>query len=229
VPYAIKGAIWYQGESNAGRAYQYRTLFPAMIKDWRSRWGYDFPFLFVQLANFMHDKDEPADYEWAELREAQAMTLSLPNTGMAVTIDIGNPDDIHPRNKLDVGLRLAAAARKVAYGENSVHAGPTYQSMTVEGNKVRVKFANAGSGLVVKDKYGYVRGFAVAGADKKFRWARGHQEGNDLVLYSDEVPSPVAVRYAWSNNPDGNVYNQEGLPAVPFRTDDWPGVTVANK
>jgi sialate O-acetylesterase len=124
---------------------------------------------------------------------------------------------------------LAAAARKVAYGENSVHAGPTYQSMTVEGNKVRVKFANTGSGLVVKDKYGYVRGFAVAGADKKFVWAQGYSDGNDLILYSDEVKTPVAVRYAWSNNPDGNVYNREGLPAVPFRTDDWPGVTVANK
>ncbi len=229
VPYAIKGVIWYQGESNAGRAYQYRTLFPAMIKDWRGRWGYDFPFLFVQLANYMHDKDQPADYEWAELREAQAMALSLPNTGMAVTIDIGNPDDIHPRNKQDVGLRLAAAAHKVAYGEKGVHAGPTYQSMTVEGNKVRVKFANVGSGLVVKDKYGYVRGFAVAGADKKFVWARGYPDGNDLILYSDEVQTPVAVRYAWSNNPDGNVYNREGLPAVPFRTDDWPGVTVAKK
>jgi len=229
VPYAIKGAIWYQGESNAGRAYQYRTLFPAMIKDWRSRWGYDFPFLFVQLANFMHDKDQPADYEWAELREAQAMTLSLPNTGMAVTIDIGDPEDIHPRNKQDVGLRLAAAARKVAYGEKGVHAGPTYQSMKVEGKEVRVKFANVGSGLVVKDKYGYVRGFAVAGADKKFVWAKGYLDGDDLVLHSDAVPNPVAVRYAWSNNPDGNVYNREGLPAVPFRTDDWPGLTVANK
>jgi sialate O-acetylesterase len=228
IPYAIKGAIWYQGESNAGRAY--RTLFPAMIKDWRSRWGYDFPFLFVQLANYMKDKDQPADYEWAELREAQTMTLSLPNTGMAVTIDIGDPNDIHPLNKLDVGLRLAMAARKVAYGEkDAVYSGPTYASMTTEGGKVRVKFANTGSGLVVRDKYGYVRGFSVAGADKKFVWAKGYQDGNDLILYSDEVKNPVAVRYGWSNNPEGNIYNKEGLPAVPFRTDDWPGITMANK
>ncbi len=230
IPYAIKGVIWYQGESNAGRACQYRTLFPVMIRDWRSRWGYDFPFLFVQLANYMKDKDQPADYGWAELREAQTMTLALPNTGMAVTIDISDPGDIHPRNKQDVGLRLAMATRKVAYGEkDAVHSGPTYASMTTEGNKVRVKFANTGSGLVVRDKYGYVRGFAVAGTDKKFVWAKGYQDGNDLILYSDQVKNPVAVRYGWSNNPDGNIYNKEGLPAVPFRTGDWPGITVANR
>ncbi len=230
IPYAIKGAIWYQGEGNAGRAYQYRELFPAMIKDWRQRWGYDFPFLFVQLANFMKDKDQPADYEWAELREAQTLTLSLPNTGMALAIDIGNPDDIHPRNKQDVGKRLALAARKVAYGDNeAIYSGPTFESMTIDGSRVRLKFKNIGSGLWVKDKYGYVRGFAVAGADKKFAWVKGYQEGNDIILYSEPTVTPVAIRYDWSNNPDGNLYNQEGLPAVPFRTDDWQGITYGKK
>ena len=226
IPYAIKGAIWYQGESNTERAYQYRSLFPAMIKDWRQRWGYDFPFLFVQLANFMEDKEQPADYAWAELREAQTMALSLPHTGMAVAIDIGDIHDIHPRNKQDVGKRLALAARKVAYGEtNVVYLGPTYESISVEGNRVRIKFKNLGSGLWIKDKYGYVRGFAVAGADKKFTWAKGYQEGDAIVVYSETVKSPIAIRYNWSNSPDGNVYNREGLPAGPFRTDDWPGIT----
>lgn len=230
IPYAIKGAIWYQGESNADRAYQYRSLFQAMISDWRKRWGYDFPFLFVQLANYMKDRDQPGDYDWAELREAQSMALSLPNTGQAVAIDIGNPEDIHPRNKQDVGKRLALAAFKVAYGEKDVvYSGPTYQSMSVEGNKIRVKFANVGSGLWIKDKYGYLRGFAVAGADKKFVWAKGYQDGNDLIVYSDAVATPVALRYDWSNSPDGNVYNREGLPASPFRTDDWPGITISRK
>jgi len=230
IPYAIKGAIWYQGESNAGRAYQYRSLFPAMISDWRQRWGYDFPFLFVQLAGYMKDKDEPADYEWAELREAQTQTLSLPNTGMAVSIDIGDPSDIHPRNKQDVGKRLALAARKVAYGEQQVtYAGPTFESMTVDGSRVRIQFKNLGSGLWIKDKYGYVKGFAVAGSDKKFTWAKAYQDGNEIVIYSEPTTTPVAVRYNWSNSPDGNIYNREGLPAVPFRTDNWPGITEDKK
>jgi sialate O-acetylesterase len=154
---------------------------------------------------------------------------------MAVTIDIGNPDDIHPRNKQDVGKRLALSARKVAYGDNQVvYSGPTYESMTVEGNKVRLKFKNIGTGLVVKDKYGYIRGFAIAGSDegsntKKFVWAKGYQEGNDIVLYNDAIKTPIAVRYDWSNSPDGNIYNAEGLPAVPFRTDDWQGITFGRK
>jgi sialate O-acetylesterase len=226
IPYAIKGAIWYQGESNTSRAYQYRTLFPTMINDWRKRWGYDFPFLFVQLAGYMKDKDQPADYEWAELREAQTKTLSLPNTGMALTIDIGDPDDIHPRNKQDVGKRLALVARKVAYSDNQVvYSGPTFESMTVDGSRIRLKFSNLGSGLLVNDKYGYVRGFAVAGADKKFVWVKGYQDGNEIVLYSEPNTTPVAVRYNWGNSPDGNLYNKEGLPAVPFRTDNWKGIT----
>ncbi len=227
LPYAMKGVIWYQGESNAGRAYAYRELFPLMIKDWRKHWGQgDFPFLWVQLANFKQAVDQPAGSDWAELREAQSMTLSLPNTGEAVIIDIGEADDIHPRNKQDVGYRLSLAARKVAYGEDIVYSGPTYKAMEVKGNKVHIQFDHIGSGLMAKDKYGYVNGFAVAGADKKFYWAKATIEDDEVILYADEVAKPVAVRYGWADNPDDlNLYNQEGLPANPFRTDDWKGVT----
>lgn len=225
-PYAIKGAIWYQGEANVFRSYQYRELFPTMIRCWRNKWGYDFPFLFVQLSAFLHDQEEPADYEWAELREAQTMTLSLPKTGMAVTIDIGNPDNIHPGNKQDVGKRLALAAQKIAYkDDNIVNSGPAYASMTVTGNEVLIKFDNAKTGLLVKDKYGYVKGFAIAGADKKFYWAKGDIKNNEVILTCDKVLKPVAVRYNWGNSPDGNLYNKAGLPAIPFRTDDWHGIT----
>lgn len=231
LPYAIKGVIWYQGEANATRAGQYRTLFPALITDWRQRWGQgDFPFLFVQLANYMPDQPQPADYEWAELREAQAQTLRLPNTGMAVAIDLGNVHDIHPHNKQDVGTRLALAARRVAYKETQlVHAGPTYQALTVQGPQARLAFTNIGGGLVLKDPAGpLLKGFALAGADRKFYWAQGKLDGNTLVLSSPDVPKPVAVRYDWGNSPFPNLYNKEGLPAVPFRTDSWPGF-VANR
>lgn len=224
-PYAIKGAIWYQGESNASRAYEYEELFPSMISGWREKWGYNFPFLFVQLANYMFDKEQPADYEWAELRDAQTKTLKLPNTGMAVAIDIGNPNDIHPRNKLDVGNRLSLAALKVAYDEDIVYSGPQFQSMKIQGDKIRIAFSNIGSGLDVRDKYGYVKGFAIAGADKKFMWAKGYLDGNDIVLYNETIKKPEAIRYNWSNNPEGNIYNKEGLPAVPFRTDNYRGIT----
>ena len=228
IPYGIKGAIWYQGESNAGQAYLYRTLFPTMIKDWRARWGEgDFPFLWVQLANFMPPKPEPGESDWAELREAQSMTLSLPNTAQAVIIDIGQAETIHPTNKQDVGKRLELAALKVAYDQDVVYSGPTFKSMKVEGNMVHLFFDHVGSGLEVKDKYGYLKGFAVAGADHQFHWAKGHLEGNDeVVIWSDAVNNPVAVRYGWAENPDDvNLYNKEGLPASPFRTDDWKGVT----
>jgi sialate O-acetylesterase len=231
IPFAIKGAIWYQGENNAGRAYQYRSLFPAMIKDWRVHWREgDFPFLFVQLANYMKPKDDPFDSEWAELREAQAMTLSLPNTGMALAIDIGSASDIHPTNKQDVGKRLALNALKKAYNQDVVFSGPTFQSMTAEGNKLRLNFTNMGSGLIAKDRYGYIKGFAIAGADKIFYWATALLDGNSIILWSDKVPNPVAVRYAWADNPDdANLYNLEGLPAVPFRTDSWRGLTEGRK
>ncbi|MDO1449152.1 sialate O-acetylesterase [Rhodocytophaga aerolata] len=228
VPFAIKGAIWYQGESNAGRAYQYRTLFPAMIKDWRKQWKQDFPFLFVQLANFMKVESQPVESDWAELREAQSMTLSLPKTGMAVIIDVGDANDIHPRNKQDVGKRLAMAAQKTAYNENTVYSGPTYKSIKTVGNKIILTFENAGGGLVAKG--GELKEFAIAGPDKKFMWADAKIEGNTVVVSSNQVQNPVAVRYAWANNPDkANLYNKEGLPASPFRTDDWPGITISRK
>jgi sialate O-acetylesterase len=218
--YRIKGVIWYQGESNAGRAIEYLELFPAMIKDWRKQWDQgDFPFLFVQLSNFMEAKDQPAESDWALLREAQRKTLALPNTGMAVAIDLGEWNDIHPLNKKGVGHRLALAAKKVAYGEDLVHSGPEYESMKVEGNKVILTFKNSGSGLQAKgdDK---LKQFAIAGPDKKFVWANASIKGNTVEVWSEKVPKPVAVRYAWADNPEGaNLYNKEGLPASPFATD----------
>lgn len=227
IDFAIKGAIWYQGESNAGEAHFYRTLFPAMIKNWREKWGYDFPFFWVQLANFMSPDQNPAGSDWAELREAQNRTLSLPATGQAVIIDIGEEKDIHPKNKKEVGERLALSALKVAYGKDIVYSGPVFQSMEIKGNMAILHFTNTGSGMIAKDKYGYLKGFAIAGKDQKFYWAKAGISGNDLVVFGgDEVLEPVAVRYAWGNNPDdANLYNKEGLPASPFRTDNWKGVT----
>ena len=226
IKYAIKGGLWYQGESNTYEAYAYRTLFADLITNWRSKWGYEFPFFWVQLANFKAVEAQPMESDWAELRESQSKTLALPQTGQAVIIDIGEAFDIHPRNKQDVGLRLALAALKVAYGKDLVYSGPVYQSMKVEGNKVVLTFTNTGSGLITKDKYGYVKGFAIAGADKKFVWAKAQIEGNTVVVYSESVSSPVAVRYAWASNPDdASLYNKEQIPASPFRTDSWPGIT----
>jgi len=225
LPYAIKGAIWYQGESNAGRAYQYRKLLPAMISDWRKKWGQgDFPFLIVQLASYMKPQDTPADNSWAELREAQTMTLKLPETAQALAIDIGDASDIHPKNKQDVGYRLSLAALKKAYGKDIVYSGPSYKSMTVEGDKIRVKFDNIGGGLISKN--GELKRFSIAGEDKKFVWANAKIDGDTVVVWNDNVKKPIAARYAWEANPEGcNLYNKEALPAVPFRTDDWPGVT----
>jgi len=228
IPYAIRGAIWYQGEANAGRAYQYRKLFPAMIQDWRKAWGQgDFPFLFVQLANYQPRKPEPADSAWAELREAQTMTLSLPKTGMAVIIDIGEGDNIHPKNKQDVGKRLALAALAIAYGRDIPYSGPMYDSMKIEGDKVRLTFRHVNGGLVAKG--GVLKGFAIAGDDRKFVWADAKIDGDTVVVHSDKVAKPKAVRYAWADNPECNLYNKAGLPASPFRTDDWPGVTANAK
>jgi sialate O-acetylesterase len=236
IPYAIEGAIWYQGESNAGRAYQYRKTFPLMIQDWRQHWGYDFPFLFVQLASFnAANGDSRHGSAWAELREAQTMTLQLPNTGMAVTADIGERTDIHPKNKLDVGNRLAAEAMRVVYqksGENAneVSRGPQFDKMTVDGNRAVLTFLNVGSGLMAKDKYGYLRGFEVAGADKKFYYAKADIQENSVVVHADSVMIPVAVRYGWADdNGDVNLYNKESFPAIPFRTDTWKGITEAAK
>jgi sialate O-acetylesterase len=226
--FAIKGAIWYQGESNAGRAYQYRKLFPAMIADWRKQWGQgDFPFFYVQLSAWMKRHDQPTESAWAELREAQMLTLMTPKTGMAVTIDIGDAIDIHPKNKQDVGKRLALNALSVAYGQNVVAAGPLYRSMTVEGNKIRIQFHHVGGGLTVKGEK--LIGFAICGADKKFVWADAAIEGDSVLVSSPEVAQPIAVRYAWADNPACNLYNVEGLPASPFRTDSFDGITVNAK
>jgi len=229
---AITGVIWYQGESNAGRSYQYRKAFPLMITDWRKHWKQgDFPFYFVQLASYnANNGDSQHGSGWAELREAQTLTLSLPHTGMAVTTDIGESHDIHPRNKQDVGKRLAAIALHDTYGKNVVYSGPVFQSMKVENGKAVLSFNPMGSGLMVKDRYGYVKGFEVAGDDHVFHYAKAFIEGDHVVVSSDEVKTPVAVRYGWADDAgDDNLYNKEGFPASPFRTDNWKGVTEGAK
>ena len=229
IPYGIAGAIWYQGESNAGRAYQYRKLFPAMIKNWRDDWGLgDFAFIFVQLANFKERKPDPGESDWAELREAQSMTLALPNTGMAVIIDIGDANDIHPKNKQDVGKRLSLWALANTYKQQLEYSGPVYKSSKTEGNRIILTFDHAAGGLVAAPEPP-LKGFAIAGADRKFVWAEAAIEGDTVVVSSDKVSQPVAVRYAWADNPLCNLSNKEGLPASPFRTDDWPGVTAESK
>ncbi len=227
IPYGIKGAIWYQGEANASRAKQYQRVFPNLINDWRNQWGQgDFPFLYVSLANFRKPVDKPANSEWAELREAQTKALSLPNTGMALAIDIGEADDIHPRNKQDVGKRLMLNALKIAYGRDVVHSGPMFESVQYVAGKAILSFTEMDSGLKVKDKYGYLKGFTIAGRDKVFHWAKAKLVGNKVEVWSPMVPVPAAVRYGWADNPDDlNLYNREGLPANPFRTDNWEGIT----
>jgi sialate O-acetylesterase len=211
VPFAIKGAIWYQGESNAGKSKQYQTLFPAMIADWRARWKQgDFPFFFVQIAPF---NGQPP-----EIREAQFLTLGkVKNTAMAVTTDVGNATDIHPNQKEPVGQRLALAARALTYGEKIEYSGPLYDSWAEKGGKIIINFKRIGGGLVAKD--GELKGFTIAGADKKFVPAQAKIEGDTVVVSADGVTNPKAVRYGWANVPDVNLFNKEGLPASPFRTD----------
>jgi sialate O-acetylesterase len=220
--YTIKGVIWYQGESNTAKPLEYQKLFPALIDDWRAKWKQgDFPFLYVQLANFMEAKDQPTESNWAELREAQLKTLAVPNTAMAVAIDLGEWNDIHPLNKEDVGKRLALAAQKVAYGdEEVVYSGPIYQSMKIQDNKIIITFTNIGSGLIAKG-VGELKHFAIAGPDKKFVWAKAKIQADKVIVCNDNITNPVAVRYAWADNPEGaNLYNKQGLPASPFRTDE---------
>jgi sialate O-acetylesterase len=236
IPYGIKGVIWYQGESNGGPtaiAQEYAILFPRMISDWREKWGEgDFPFIYVQLANFMGAPRSPSEGDWPWVREGQLKALTLPHTSMASAVDIGNPTNIHPTDKLDVGLRLARAARHLAYGEDLVYSGPIYDSMTVEENKIRLTFKNRGSGLVLgvapwtptgipPATPTELTGFGIAGADQKFVWAKAVIDGDTVVVSADAVTAPVAVRYDWANNPAGDLYNKEGLPASPFRTDTW--------
>lgn len=216
IPYAMRGVIWYQGENNAGRARAtvYRRLFPALIQDWRRRWGQgEFPFLFVQLANYAK---VPATAQWPELREAQAMALSLANTGMAVAIDIGESQDIHPKNKQDAGLRLALAARAVAYGEKLVYSGPVFRQAVREGAALRLYFDHAGAGLTTRD--GALKGFELCTAAGQCAPAEARIEGTTIVALSSEVPVPASVRYGWANDPGCNLYNAEGLPASPFRS-----------
>ena len=228
VPFTIKGAIWYQGESNSDKAYQYRELFPLLIKDWRKQWKSGFPFYFVQLANYTTQLSEPSEAAWAELREAQLQTLHLENTGMAVSIDIGAAKDIHPKNKQEVGRRLSLIARAKTYNENIVFSGPIYDSYRIEGNSIRISFKYADKGL--KTPNGEIlKGFAIAGLDHVFHWADAVITGNEVVVSCKNVENPIAVRYAWAANPVCNLYNEANLPASPFRTDDWQGITYGKK
>lgn len=215
----IRGVIWYQGESNDYNPTLYRTLFPNLINDWRARWNNEFSFYWVQLANYRSIDKMPQDSKWAEIREAQTQALSLPKTGQAVTIDIGEADDIHPKNKKDVGKRLALHALKLDYGKKNIVAdGPTFRSMKTKKNKIIISFDNAGSGLVSKDGNEFINGFAIAGKDNKFVWAKAKICGNVVIVWNDTLLHPVAVRYGWSDNPGQlNLYNKEGLPATPFR------------
>ena len=251
VPYAISGVIWYQGESNSGRAWQYRIAFPLLIADWRKQWNQkDLPFYFCQLANFTPKPPQPGESAWAELREAQSSTLKLPQTGQAILIDLGETEDIHPRNKKDVGERLAKIALAKDYGKNIPFSGPVFEAAAVEKSKIRVKFSpstealvatpvpanqilkssnNTTSPLVRNSPESEIEGFAICGEDRQWVWADAKIDGDSVLVWSDKVPSPIAVRYAWANNPTGNLYNAAGLPAGPFRSDDFPATTINNK
>jgi sialate O-acetylesterase len=226
--YRIRGALWYQGEGNTWRAHQYRTLLPALIKGWRSGWGEgDFPFLIVQLPNH-GSSPEFGDSIWAELREAQLLTAkTVPNTGLAVTIDLGDPGNLHPPRKAEIGERLALWGLGTTYGKKIVHSGPLYESSRIEGNRIRIQFQQTGSGLKARD--GELKGFAIAGSDRKFHRASARIEGGSILVSSPEVSTPIAVRYGWAASPVCNLYNQEGLPASPFRTDHWPGASAGEQ
>jgi len=245
--YGITGIIWYQGESNESRAWQYRFVFPLLIQDWRNQWKQpDLPFYFCQLANFKQKQPQPSESAWAEIREGQSLALKLPNTGQAVLIDIGESNDIHPKKKNETGTRLADVALADHYGKAIPFSGPVYESMKVEGDKIRVSFTHTEGGLIAKElpatyivkttagltaplvrnsPKSEVEGFAICGADRKWVWADAKIDGNSVVVWSDKVPQPVAVRYAWADNPTCNLSNASGLPAAPFRTDDLPALT----
>lgn len=229
--YGIRGAIWYQGESNASRAYQYRELFPLMISKWREEWAQgNFPFYWVQLADFRDEKTDPVESDWAELREAQTMTMAkLPHTGQAVIVDIGEGKDIHPMNKVDVGRRLARWALANEYGVKVPFRSPQYKSMEAKDSSIVLTFDYVDGGWRPFDVKEPV-GFAIAGEDKKFVWAKAKiNDDGSIEVSSPEVPKPVSVRYAWADNPVCNMFSKAGLPLTPFRTDDWPGVTAATK
>lgn len=223
-PLALRGALWYQGESNAGRAEQYRRSFPLLISDWRQKWGYSFPFLLVQLSSYGRNQSSNEGSNWAELREAQALAESqLPDVGLAVTTDIGEADDIHPRNKKDVGKRLAASALRIAYQQGAARS-PRFRSIVLEEKSALLAVDFAGEGLFAKDKFGYLRGFEIAGEDHVFHYAQAQIVASDQIrVFHPEGKTPAAVRYAWSDAPtDANVFNRAGMPLAPFRTDDWP-------
>jgi sialate O-acetylesterase len=254
INYRIKGAIWYQGESNVRAAYDYRTLFPLMILNWRADWKQgQFPFYYVQLAPYQRVADKPGESNWAELREAQTMTLKLKNTGMAVITDFGSEYDIHPTPKRPVGERLALVARARTYGEKIVYSGPLYKSSKIQAGKVILTFDHVGGGLVTKgivptlprkNKDGSVSaawrvtegsidgplvGFTICGKDNVFQTAFAEIVGDTVVVSCSKVDEPIAVRYGWANHPICNLYNREGLPASPFRTDTFPGITEPKK
>lgn len=230
IPFKFRGAIWYQGESNASRAFQYRTAFPLLINDWRKKWNNDFPFYFVQLATYTTKGNSNEGSDWAELREAQTMTLRLPKTGMAVTTDIGNPKDIHPLNKQDVGKRLAAMALHDIFKRNIVSRSPSFKSMKIVENQAIISFENIGGGLMTTDSNGRVLGFEIAGNDKVFYSANAVIKGNTVIVSSEEIANPLAVRFGWIGDASANnLFNKEGFPAVPFRTDDWKTVTKDEK
>jgi sialate O-acetylesterase len=226
--YRIRGAIWYQGEGNAWRAEQYRTLLPALIEGWRKGWGEDdFPFLIVQLPN-QGSSPELGDSLWAELREAQLLTAKrVANTGLAVTIDTGDPHNLHPPRKAEIGERLSLWALGTTYGKKRVYSGPLYDSVQVTGDQMRIRFQLMGSSLEARGET--LKGFAIAGPDRKFHWAEAHIEGETVIVSSESVPHPVAVRYAWADSPERSLFNKEGLPASPFRTDDWPGASTGKR
>lgn len=232
IPFAMQGVLWYQGESNAPRAYQYRTAFPLLINNWRQKWNQPkLPFYFVQLASFTTSGNSNEGCGWAELREAQTQTLQLPNTAMVVSTDlVVNPKDIHPTNKLDVGKRFAALALNNLYNTLTICNGPSYKSIEIEAQSIIVSFDNIGSGLFTPDKYGYVKGFEIAGNDKKFYFAKAIIKDNKVVLSNEKVTHPIAVRYSWIGDAtESNLFNKEGFPVVPFRTDDWKTVTKEAK
>lgn len=230
IPFSMRGVLWYQGETNAGRAYQYRQSFPLMIKDWRNKWNDDFSFYFVQLSSYGSNQNSNLGSGWAELREAQTMTLSIPKTGMTVTTDVGNPNDIHPTNKQDVANRLAATALKQDYGKDVVASGPMIETFKFEGTKAIITFKNVGQGLVTHDKFGYLKGFEVAGEDKVFHYAKAEIVGNKVIVYHPKNQKIISVRYAWADAPeDANLFNFEGFPANSFRTDDWKCITFGQK
>lgn len=227
----MKGVIWYQGESNASRAEEYKQLFPAFIKDWRKQFNQgDFPFIFTQLANYYPEVSTPQASDWAELRESQAAALALPNTGMAVAIDIGDAYDIHPKNKQEVGKRLGIAALKVAYLFESAHQSPQMSQFKIKNDIINIEFDNNADSLITINKYGYISGFCVAGADSIFHWAKAYLKNNQVIVQSNAVKDPIALRYAWANNPGTlDLYNKDGLPVAPFRTDSWPNFTSNKK